>query len=1044
MTNVFELLASINLDTSAYSAGLENASAATQSIGGKIGSALETAAKVGAAALTAASGAAVAFGTSAVQAGMEFDSTMSQVAAISGATGDDFDDLRDKAKEMGATTMFSASQSAEAFTYMAMAGWKTGDMLNGIEGIMNLAAASGADLATTSDIVTDALTAFGMTAADSGHFADVLAVASSNANTNVTMMGETFKYVAPLAGTLGLSAGDVAESIGLMANSGIKASQAGTSLRAGLSRLVKPTEEMQNVMMKLGLATTETYDAIDDSKIQKAADKVANATIGMEKAQLAYNEAVKKYGEDSAKAQSALLTLEQRQNSLETATRNLEAAQTGQMKTAYSGSLILTDEEGNMRSMNEAVDVLREAFSGLSKDEQAEAASVLFGQEAMSGWLAMINAAPEDIEKLRTSIENADGAAAQMADTMQDNLEGSVTKLKSALEGVQIAVSDELTPSIKDFVDLGTQGLSDLTLAINEKGLAGAMDALGPFIDNAIGMLMEGLPKVVEFGGRLLASIVGGIIDNLPKLAEGTVQLVSSLGQQLQENGSAIMEKGAELLDFIVNGALEAIPKLLETAAGIISGLGQYLREKLPELIPAAADVIIKLGEFISDPTNLVAIVNAAGDIIGGIIHGIVNAIPKLLAAAPQIIGRLAVAIIASIPAILEVGANIVGGLLAGIAEGFVGLLAAIPNLIKGLIDGFKDLLGIRSPSTVFKEIGDNLVAGLLNGITTAWNGITAFFSGAVESLKSFLSGTWEEIKGAAETAWNGVKGVFSGAWEGIQGVWNAAEGFFSGIWSGIETTFSNTHFISDQFQNAYNAIQTAWNGIGGFFSNRWGEIKNAFSTARDTFSAIGSDIVSGLKSGVSAVWESTKTFFSNRWEDIKNIFSNAVSVFSTIGGNIVSGLKNGIAAAWEGAKGIGTWFQEKVGSIATGAKETLGEHSPSKVFAGIGGNMALGLEEGWEDEFADVRRSITDGLSFQAEPIPVTAAVATSNSSGAYGGFYGTSAGGGGFDITAFQNAVIDALQGLSITAQFGTDSFQSMTVRAVHTNEYLRNGRG
>ena len=162
--------------------------------------------------------AVAGLGAAAVKTSADFDSAMSQVAAVSGATGDDFDALREKAREMGSKTKFSASEAAEAMNYMAMAGWKTEDMLGGIEGIMNLAAASGEDLATTSDIVTDALTAFGLTAQDSGHFADLLAAASSNANTNVSMMGETFKYCAPIAGALGYTAEDTAEAIGLMAN----------------------------------------------------------------------------------------------------------------------------------------------------------------------------------------------------------------------------------------------------------------------------------------------------------------------------------------------------------------------------------------------------------------------------------------------------------------------------------------------------------------------------------------------------------------------------------------------------------------------------------------------------------------------------------------------------------------------------------------------------------------------------------------------------------------------------------------------------------
>ena len=182
-------------------------------------------------------GVVTGLGTAAVKTAADFDSAMSKVAAVSGATGSNFDSLRDKAREMGAKTKFSATEAADAMNYMAMAGWKTEDMLSGIEGVMYLAAASGEDLATTSDIVTDALTAFGLTAADSGHFADVLAAASSNANTNVSMMGETFKYCAPVAGALGFSVEDTAEAIGLMGNAGIKASQAGTSMRSIMTNL---------------------------------------------------------------------------------------------------------------------------------------------------------------------------------------------------------------------------------------------------------------------------------------------------------------------------------------------------------------------------------------------------------------------------------------------------------------------------------------------------------------------------------------------------------------------------------------------------------------------------------------------------------------------------------------------------------------------------------------------------------------------------------------------------------------------------------------
>ena len=290
----------------------------------------------------------VGLGTVAVKTAADFDSAMSQVGAVSGATGSELEALRDKAREMGSKTKFSASEAAEAMNYMAMAGWKTSDMLSGIEGIMNLAAASGEDLASTSDIVTDALTAFGLTAADSGHFADILAAASSNANTNVSMMGETFKYCAPIAGALGFSAEDTAEAIGLMGNAGIKSTQAGTALRTIMSNLSGEV-------------------------------KICGSSIG-------------------------------------------------------EVTIATTNADGSMRDLSAILTDCRTAFGGLSESEKAAAAEALVGKNAMSGFLALMNAAPADIEKVSSAIANCDGKSAEMAATMQDNLAGQLTILKSQLE----------------------------------------------------------------------------------------------------------------------------------------------------------------------------------------------------------------------------------------------------------------------------------------------------------------------------------------------------------------------------------------------------------------------------------------------------------------------------------------------------------------------------------------------------------------------------------------------------------------------------------
>ncbi len=344
--------------------------------------------------------AVVGVGLASTKVGMDFEAGMSKVQAISGATGDDLKMLTDKAKEMGAKTKFSATESAEALQYMAMAGWKTQDMMDGLPGIMNLAAASGEDLAMTSDIVTDALTAFGMKASDSGRFADILASASSNANTNVAMLGESFKYVAPLAGSLGYNAEDTSIALGIMANSGIKASQAGTTLKTALVNMAKPTDEMSSVMDKYGISLTNT--------------------------------------------------------------------------------------DGSMKSLKEVMDILRENMGGLDEATKANAASTLFGKESLAGMLAVINASPEDYDKLTGAIYNSEGASQKMADTMNNNLKGSLTLLGSALEGAGIAFYEKFSAPAKEVIDNVAKWFSDLTTKLSNgeldntlSGIATALATIG-------------------------------------------------------------------------------------------------------------------------------------------------------------------------------------------------------------------------------------------------------------------------------------------------------------------------------------------------------------------------------------------------------------------------------------------------------------------------------------------------------------------------------------------------------------------------------------
>jgi TP901 family phage tail tape measure protein len=372
-----------------------------------------------------------AAGVAAIKMGADFEAGMSEVQAISGASGKDLAALTAKAKEMGAATKFSATESAEALKYMAMAGWKTKQMTAGLPGIMNLAAASGEDLATVSDIVTDSMTAFGLQAKEAGHFADVLAKASSSSNTNVGMMGATFKYVAPIAGSMKYSIEDTATAIGLMANAGIKGEQAGTTLRAVLTRLVKPPKDAAAALDELGV---------------------------------------------SAK-----------------------------------------NSDGTMKPLREVIGDLREKFAGLNDSQKAQYAASIAGQEAMSGLLAIVNASPSDFDKLTKAIDKSDGSAEKMAKTMQNNLKGQITILKSSLEGLGIEIYDNVKKPLTNAAKAGIKAVNSLTAKVKKGGIkaiipAETITALKNFGTTALNIAKTVLPVL----GKGIATVGNNIKTVLP------------------------------------------------------------------------------------------------------------------------------------------------------------------------------------------------------------------------------------------------------------------------------------------------------------------------------------------------------------------------------------------------------------------------------------------------------------------------------------------------------------------------------------------------
>ena len=744
-------------------------------------------------------GAATTIGTlglAAIKVGSGFEGAMSKVEAISGATGSELEALTNKAKEMGASTKFSATESANAFEYMAMAGWKTEDMLNGIEGIMNLAAASGEDLATTSDIVTDALTAFGLSAQDSTHFADILAQASSNANTNVGMMGETFKYVAPVAG-----AEDTATAIGLMANAGIKGSQAGTSLRSIMSRLAKPTDEVQAAMDALGIS--------------------------------------------------------------------------------------LTDDHGKMKSLNEIMADLRTGFSGLSEAESAQMAAALGGQEAMSGLLAIVNASDADFNKLQSSIYSCDGAAAQMAETMNDNLQGQITILKSGLEGLGISFYENIQTPLKD-IAIEAQGMvQQLQDAFNEGGLTGMVTAFGDVLAQIVERVAGAAPELInaatglvssfcdslksstgigEAAASLITSLVTalfscaddiwttaivlagkmaqGIADGAPEMVQSVSTCVIDIYECLSDWAPDFVDAGVQIIGSVAQGLADTLPTILQHGIDIVLELGRGIAESLPTLIPIAVDCILNL--FDTFVNNIDSIVDVGIEIIMAIAEGLIQALPILIQKAPDIIVNFWKALDKNLVKILKAGVD----LILKLAEG---IISAIPELIKNL-PKILEAIVLTIQHFNFLQAGKSIITSIGEGIKSAGGSL----------IKAVTSINWASVAtNIATMASNALNVVKTYLAEAIVNLVTASGEFFSElpgkVWDGIisavtkiaEWGIQMREAVSNAASNCIDSVVTWFSGLPGKIGT-WltGVVNNIITWGAEMLTAAGqaaSDVISGV-----------------------------------------------------------------------------------------------------------------------------------------------------------------------------------------------------
>jgi TP901 family phage tail tape measure protein len=1003
----------LTLDYTQFSSNLKTAIGEATSLSGKfsdtlgkglttVGNQIAGVGKAMTAGLTVPIGTAAA---SAVKFGADFDKSMSNVAAVSGATTEEFGKMREAAISWGEKTVYTATEASDALYYMGLAGWGTNESIAGLGPVLNLAAAGDLELGRTSDIVTDAMTSMKLAAGELNkdgientiHFTNSLAAAMSNSNTDVDQMGEAFKYVAPLAGALGYDINDLSLALGLMANVGVKGSQAGTGLRQALKNLIAPTDKAQAYMDKFGVSL---YDDTGKAKDMRTFMEELRGTFG--------DLSVDIY-DSNGELKSAEQIMEEYGHSLPTTQQEKLNAIVEIFGTRALPGILGIIEQGDDKFTD-----LADAIDG------SDAAFVKYNGDIMP--------MKEALEKFGDSVYDTTkgfeilGASEGMAQIQMDNLQGDWIRFTSALGTSKIMISDLVKDSLRGFV----QKLTELVQWFNSLDdaqkkhilkIAAIIAAIGPLLlvfgktVAGIGSMITGFQKMSQAFNLIQTGFVmfGTKLKNVGEAFKLAKAGFTGFASQTSMLGTALAGVTAPMIAIVVVIAVLVamfvhLWKTNEDFRNKITGIWDGIVSKFKEAGQKITDAINSLGFDFSD--------------LGEVMYAAWDWICNVLA-----------------PILSEMFATI-GRLLGGVVDIIVGVVQVICGIIKGFKDGDWSLFieGLKSIWDGFWAIASAPFVAVYNILTEylaklgltwsdVWNGIKDFFFGIWEAIKTFISNVLNGIKNFFVGIINGIYNAWVSVWTAVStfintiltniqtfftNVWNAIKNFVCNTWDSIKTkiltTFENIkNFIQTTLQTIQTIKQTIWTAIKNFIANTWDAIKTKISTTFEAIKTFITTTLQAIQTTIHNIWNAIKTFVINTVEAIKtqvsqkfealksavvqtisnmassiinkvkeiyngivNTFSDIKSKMEEVGSNIVNGIWNGISNGWD-------WLKNKVADLAKSlldaAKDALGIKSPSKEFEKQVGvwlppGIANGFAKALPAAMADMESELDDGLS--------------------------------------------------------------------------------